>query len=700
MILRVFRAFCFPVLCAGLVASGQQPSQVPLNDTPPTLSLPPLPSLPKAPEQAAPPPPKEAPVTKPNMSGLAPKKPALTLPADRQSSTSGDGQFIVHGADLATRTWFTNQCETIASDLRKLLHDPAPWGIPINISVRTAPNISLTDQAVIMGVRPMAPSGFQLQVTVQMRPDLNTNDLRSELIRVLLAERILRDHRELTSTRRPVLPEWLFTGVTEALRFRERARPSATFAAVFKTGKVFGIEEILGAAPTSMDALSRSIYETSACALVLMLLDQPEGNIRMAKFLHALASDSRSDGEVLKQWFPGLAQSKTSLDKWWSLEMAHMSRPSVWETLDPQETAKALELALAFHYDSEVEVDDTPAKPKAKATESDPEEKPKATEEEEKRSFFGRLFGSSGAAKEEDKPKEEKPKETAKPEKKPEPESADKAQPSLLTRLFGGSDDKKKDEPKKPAKKEEPEPKKPEPKKEEPKKEAPKKEEPKPKPEPKKEESKKSDKSDQPGPPSLIRRWFSGGKDKDKSKDEKKPEPEKKKDEEPKKSASLSAPVMLRLLADISLPQAGALLDAQAFVSSPASRAVIFGFGKKKDADKSKDDKKDEPKKKPEPKKEEPKKPAKKEEPKPEAKKEEPKKEPAPATKPAAKKRIVTVSVPVEDYAKVLKRGDGKAILANTITDLSALSQRAHPLFKSDHRRLHRTHRPARQHHG
>ena len=80
-----------------------------------------------------------------------------------------------------------------------------------------------------------------------------------------------------------VLPEWLLTGVTQAMSFRDRSRPSAVFAAIFRSGKIYGIEEILDTAPGQLDALSRTIYETSCCALVLALLDQPEGPARPAE---------------------------------------------------------------------------------------------------------------------------------------------------------------------------------------------------------------------------------------------------------------------------------------------------------------------------------------------------------------------------------------------------------------------------------
>jgi hypothetical protein len=111
---------------------------------------------------------------------------------------------------------------------------------------------------------------------------------------------------------------------------------------------VYGIEEILDAEATGLDGLSRTIYETSCCALVLAVLDQPDGPLRFSRFLAALAQEEKPQRELLKQWFPALAESDASLNKWWSLQLASLAAPSMAETLDPTQTAELLDRALTF----------------------------------------------------------------------------------------------------------------------------------------------------------------------------------------------------------------------------------------------------------------------------------------------------------------------------------------------------------------
>jgi hypothetical protein len=64
--------------------------------------------------------------------------------------------------------------------------------------------------------------------------------------------------------------------------------------------------------------------------------------------LAALAQEEKPQRELLKQWFPALAESDTSLNKWWSLQLASLAAPSMAETLDPTQTAELLDRALTF----------------------------------------------------------------------------------------------------------------------------------------------------------------------------------------------------------------------------------------------------------------------------------------------------------------------------------------------------------------
>lgn len=275
-----------------------------------------------------------------------------TGPSEVTKSTSTSGQFIVHGTALHIRNGVARRCEKIAEDLRQVLKDKTAWVLPIVIHLRGEEESPATGPTVSTQITEMAHGGFHLQLTVFARKDLKIRDLEKELFRVLLAERILRNQKAITSKRERLLPDWLYTGVVEAARYRERTRPSALFSILFESGKIYGIEEIIEASPMQMDSLSRAIYDTSCCALVLALLDQGEGATRFAQFLNSLANDSRSERELLDQWFPSVAASPTSLNKWWALQMATMAQPTVAEPLSPTESYEAIKSALILRYEA------------------------------------------------------------------------------------------------------------------------------------------------------------------------------------------------------------------------------------------------------------------------------------------------------------------------------------------------------------
>ncbi len=319
-----------------LLICGMVVSQSPVIPLLPVKESPQLLPVPKAPSE---------------LGARGPASPAVLAPtvpfsSKTPSSTSVSKQFTVYGGDLQMRSSFCMLCEDTAAALGRVLKDSGKYVLPVIVVLKTPPDITVTGPAVTYNIGELAHGGFHLQLNAQLRTGFNTTEFSNELVRMLLAERILRNHQKLQTSRNDVLPAWVMTGVTQALDFRSRSRPSALFSAVFRRGQVYSLDRILAADPTQLDALSKGIYETSTCALVLTLLDQPDGPVRFAKFLNALAVESKPDRELLTQHFPNLASSQSALEKWWSLQMASLATPSVMETYGVTQTEEALDEAL------------------------------------------------------------------------------------------------------------------------------------------------------------------------------------------------------------------------------------------------------------------------------------------------------------------------------------------------------------------
>ena len=321
------------LLCAPLSAQEDLPLPLPLPLPPPVPATPtPAPALP-APAIPRP---------------VLPASPTPSARPTTSTSVSTSGQFIVHGSELRVRGGLAARCEEINQELSRLLRNTDPWAWNIVVQIKALGPNDPADLAIHGQLGVLDHGGFHLQLNVPERAGLRPADFRRELLRLLLAERVLRGHRELAEGRDQIVPAWIHTGVLKALDFKSRARPSAEFAAIFKSGRIYGIEQILDTAPAGLDALSRTIYDTSCCALVLALLDQPEGAMRFSRLLSSFASETKPERELLKQWFPGLAESDTSLNKWWSLQLAQLASPGMAETLDPVASAELLDRALTF----------------------------------------------------------------------------------------------------------------------------------------------------------------------------------------------------------------------------------------------------------------------------------------------------------------------------------------------------------------
>lgn len=399
--------------------------------------------------------------------------PRVGAPADKlpvTSSTSTSRQFIVHGKVFETRSAMSTRCEEVSQEVRKVLNDKEPWVLPIVVVLNTGEDAAKSKGLPISTtISELSFGGFHLQVTINEGAGLKAEDLRKELVRALLAERILRNHQKIETPKgRLLLPDWIMTGVLHALDFRASPAPSAMFATLFRSGKIYGIEEIIEASPVEMDTLSRTIYETSCCALVLALVDQPSGPQNLNKFLNSLASDPRSERELLSAAFPNFAASASSLNKWWSLQLAALANPGVSEPLTAAESLKAIEEAITIHYEalpaavpknvklhpfvipaplavipaseSRPEPHTTAAPSKPKTQEPTAEVKDEPVEEEEtktKRSLLRRMLFLGDAKESEPKGDDkEQPSEEAK-------------KPGFMGRLFGAGGEEKKtpDEP-------------------------------------------------------------------------------------------------------------------------------------------------------------------------------------------------------------------------------------------------------------
>ena len=180
------------------LSAGQLPAQEVVPLPPPVTETPAL--LPLSQPRAA-----AEPVAAPR--GIESASPAPRAP----SSTSGSGQFIVYGDDLTVRGAFCILCDETAQALGRVLKDSGRFTLPIIVVLKTpSPGDALVPAgtpATTVNISELTHGGFHLQINAQLRAGFRSEDFSRELVRVLLAERILRDHKRLSTARQGgVLP--------------------------------------------------------------------------------------------------------------------------------------------------------------------------------------------------------------------------------------------------------------------------------------------------------------------------------------------------------------------------------------------------------------------------------------------------------------------------------------------------------------
>jgi len=344
---RPFRAVVL-ILLSTLWLTAQENVPLPAKKEPPPAERPApadrAPGLPKVKVAPSAPqfPSQPTPVTRVR---LTPK------PGVGESSVHG-GQFRVYGPIKEHRDVLLSEAERTRREVAESLQFQSAFVFPIVIQIREAGALRPGREEIWTTVS-QTDDGYRIEVSLV--PQRNTVDgplLRQEIVRAVLAEILLRTHGASELSGRDVPPpDWLLHGTLELLDYKALGRQSETFSTVFRLGHVLSIEDIFSVEPAGMDSVSRTVYRSSCCGLLLMLLERSQGGRNFAELCKLLPLMSGQDSSAIARAYPELSSSGNSLGKWWSLQLAAMSQPGLDELLSLQATdaelTKALTLRLA-----------------------------------------------------------------------------------------------------------------------------------------------------------------------------------------------------------------------------------------------------------------------------------------------------------------------------------------------------------------
>ena len=289
-------------------------------------------------------------------------------PPAESKALSRSGMFRVSGGEQAQRSSVALLLEQSKDDLETLLRDRDvdvekqaakkaaffdPGGaaeafkVPVNVEITANPDRPPVEYSV-----GYTEDSFALGIRIRMDSGIDHELLDRAALTVLLYERSLRNAKPGEMKDALVIRPWLVEGLTEAAKWREGTADRRIYEGVFRRGGGFTMDELFELPERSFDRLdgaSRLAFRALSGALVMALLEQPQGRGAFRAFAGEAARFSGEMPVLLRKHFPDLNLSERSLAKWWALTLAKLIQPQLSEVLPIRETEQALEEALQFH---------------------------------------------------------------------------------------------------------------------------------------------------------------------------------------------------------------------------------------------------------------------------------------------------------------------------------------------------------------
>ena len=263
--------------------------------------------------------------------------PAISLP---ERSVSPSRQFIIYGADTRLRGAVSELAETTKTNLLALMRQPDRWTTPVivNLQLPQANRPEIPPAALRFS---QTGFGLKLQLDLTVAPDLDAARIERELLRAIVLEMIYRRQSNVAAgTPFVPPPDWLLDGVLALTPGRDRAPLQET---LLLSTKIIPLEEFLRQRPALLDSPARVLYRAHSLALVQLLLNNPDGPARLARYIDNLSRASTDPLADLKTQFPFFGDNP---EKIWRSNIAEVSASQTYQLLTFAETAKNLDEIL------------------------------------------------------------------------------------------------------------------------------------------------------------------------------------------------------------------------------------------------------------------------------------------------------------------------------------------------------------------
>lgn len=225
--------------------------------------------------------------------------------------------------------------------------------IPVDIVLHGKSGDPIPARTIAMQIF-VSEVGYQLRLDVHLSRGIEQERFKYAVTSVLVCERALRSRPTQDTETRLLVPPWLTIGLREATAWRLSQSDRRLYEALFRTGGLFKIDDLFSVDEQhfeDMDGAMRAAFRVSSGALVMALLEQPQGKDGFRTFLTEVAPFEGEMPALLRKDFPELNLSESSLSKWWALQLANIGGQNLATDILPvsrTETALTEGLRLNF----------------------------------------------------------------------------------------------------------------------------------------------------------------------------------------------------------------------------------------------------------------------------------------------------------------------------------------------------------------
>lgn len=278
------------------------------------------------------------------------------LPDADDHVISQSGFFSVSGADALRLGAIASHADDVYHRLMTLLQLPPGFRSPISIRLIGKSSDAPQPHPVRTRIR-IIDNSPSFQIRVYPGGGISLEQLDNAIITMVLYERALRSLDPGAFPDTVQLPDWLVTGIQQAMLWRSGKADRALYRNLFNRADMLSPEEMIAVEdPGVLDAASRQVYDVSCGVLVMALLTRNGGIDQLKTLLDEAATSDSSPKELIAAHFHELGLDKALLNKWWALQLADLALPRAQDALTPLESEKELSEALTIMwYDPETE---------------------------------------------------------------------------------------------------------------------------------------------------------------------------------------------------------------------------------------------------------------------------------------------------------------------------------------------------------